>query len=166
MTNFEVITLIAILVGPIFAVLVQIFAERRKNTKDQRTTTFRMMVSVRHLPADPAYSTAINMIPIDFNGVPAVMAAHRTYIDAIRYQVSAENVQVHLNQVMANQTKLIFEMAKHLGYRLPETEIQTTAYAAQGFIERDNLMLDGWRAWQRIAAALESQSPQSPEAER
>ena len=86
------------------------------------------------------------------------MDAHKSYIEAIRYQVASENAQAHYQQVVAKQTNLIFEMAKHLKYDLPETVIQTTAYASNGFIERDNLMLDGWRAWLRIAAALETQT--------
>ena len=163
MTNYELITLLAIFIGPVLAVFVQLVAERRKNTKDQQTLTFRMMVSVSHLPADPAYSTAINMIPIDYNRVSKVMAAHQTYIEAIRYQVAAENVEAHFRQVLSYQTKLIFEMSKHLGYDLPETDIQTTAYAADGFIQRDNLMLEGWRAWPRIAAALEAQTAIDPQ---
>jgi hypothetical protein len=117
-----------------------------------------MMASARHLPADPSYSTAINMIPIDFNRVQKVMTAHRAYIETITYQAAPENAEAHLKQVFAKQTKLLFEMAKHLHYDLPETDIQTSAYAARGFIERDNLMLEGWRAWQRIASALEAQS--------
>jgi hypothetical protein len=156
--TYEIITFLAILVGPVLAVFVQLVAERRKQARDQQTHTLRMLVSARHLPADPTYSTAINMVPIDYNRVPKVMAAHKSYIEAIMYQPSAENADAHWKQVISKQTKLIFEMAKHLNYDLPETDIQTSAYAAKGFIERDNLMLDAWRSWQRIAVALESQA--------
>ena len=165
MKPYEVITLLAILVGPVLAVLVQLAAERRKHTKDQQTATFRMMIGVRHLPADPAYSTAINMIPVDFNRVSRVMAAHKAYIESITYNVSPDNAETHLKQVLSKQTKLIFEMARHLGYNLPETDIQTNAYAAGGFIARDNLMLEAWKAWPRIAAALEGQIAQNPDSE-
>jgi len=107
------------------------------------------------MPSDPVYSTAINMIPIDFNKCKLVMAAHKAYIECITYIASPDNVETHNQQIISKQTKLIFEMARELGYDLPETDIQTSAYAAGGFIARDNLMLDSWRAWPRIAAALE-----------
>jgi hypothetical protein len=158
MKVYEVITLLAILVGPVLAVLVQLASETRSHLRNQQNQTLRMMASARHLPGDASYSTAINIIPIDFNQVPKVMAAHRSYIETITYDPAPENVDAHHKQVLAKQTKLLFEMAKHLGYDLPETDIQTSAYAARGFIERDNLMIEGWRAWQRIALALEAQS--------
>ena len=156
MKLYEIITLIAILVGPILAVVVQLLAEQRKQTRDQQTATLKMLVGTRHLPSDPAYSAAINMIPVDFNRVSSVMSAYKLYIECILYQASPENVQVQNQKILANQTKLIFAITKHLGYDLSETDIQTTAYAAGGFIARDNLMLDAWRAWPRIADALEA----------
>ena len=158
MTAIEIITVIAILAGPVLAVAVQLRAERRKQHRDAQTTTFRLLVGTRHLPSDPGYSTAINMIPIDFDRVSSVIAAHKKYIETITYTPSPENVVAHNQQIIANQTKQVFEMARHLGYDLSETEIQNSAYAAGGFIQRDNLMLDSWRAWQRIATALETQA--------
>lgn len=98
------------------------------------------------------------MTPIDFNSVMSVMSAHKAYIEQITYQPTPENIAAHEKQIITKQTKLIFEMAKHLKYDLSETDIQTTAYAAGGFVQRDNLMLRAWEAWPRIADALESQS--------
>ena len=158
MTTNEIITLAAILAGPVLAVVVQLLAEKRKQTRDQQTATMRMLASTRHLPSDPAYSTAINLIPIDFNGVANVQQAHRAYIDAINQVPNDENRALHNERMATQQTKLIFAMAKHLGIDLPETDIQTAAYAAGGFVQRDNLMLDGWAAWPRIAKALERQA--------
>lgn len=158
MKPYEIITLIAILVGPVLAVLVQIRAEARKQERDQQTLTMRMLASTRHMPSDPAYSTAINMIPIDFNRVRKVMDAHRAYVDTVNFIPNDENRTSHNEQIITKQTKLLFAMTQHLGYDLPETDIQTTAYASGGFIQRDNMMLEAWRAWPRIAEALEAQN--------
>ena len=117
-----------------------------------------MLIGTRHLPSDTAYSTAINMTPIDFNNVPKVMVAYGTYIEAIRYKVAPENAEEHEKQVITKQTTLIYEMSKHLGYDLTEGQIQADPYAAGGFIARDNIMLDAWSSWPRIAVALEAQT--------
>ena len=154
----EFLTLLAILIGPVLAILVQLRTEKRRQTRDQQAITMRMLVSTRHLVSDPAYSTAINMIPIDFNGVRPVMVAHKAFVEAVNFRPSDENRASHDEQIITRQTKLIFAMTKHLGYDLPETDIQTTAYASGGFVERDNLMTSGWRAWPRIADALEAQN--------
>ena len=158
MKLYEIITLTAILVGPVLAVLVQLRAEGRKQTRDQQAITMRMLVSTRHMVSDPAYSTAINMIPIDFNRVRSVMDAHKAFVDTVNIVPSDENRAKHHEQIATKQTKLIFAMTRYLGYELPETDIQTTAYASGGFVDRDNLMTNGWRAWPRIAEALEAQN--------
>jgi hypothetical protein len=155
---YELITIAAIIVGPVTAVMIQLLTESRRRKQEQQTQTMRMLVSTRHMPSDPAYSTAINMVPIDFNGNKKVMAAWNVYIETIMFQPTPENVTTHDKKIVTKQTKLIFEIMKSLGYNLPETDIETTPYAASGFIARDNLMLDGWRAWPRIAAALETQT--------
>jgi hypothetical protein len=154
-TTIEFATIAAILVGPIAAVALQLGYERRKKTTEFQVQTMRTLLATRHLPSDANYSTAINLIPIDFNKNKRVMAAHKEYIEQITFQPTPENLEFHNKGVMAKQTSLIFEMAKVLGYDLPETYIQTTAYAAGGFIARDNIMLEAWQAWPRIAQALE-----------
>ena len=155
---YELVTIVAIVVGPIMAVALQLLAEARRQKREQQTQTMRMLASTRHMPSDPAYSTAINMIPIDFNRNQKVMAAWSTYIETIKFQPTEENVANHEKKIVTKQTKLIFEIMNSLGYNLPETDIETTPYAAGGFIARDNLMLDAWRAWPRIADSLEAQT--------
>jgi hypothetical protein len=44
----------------------------------------RMLLSTRHMPADPLYSTAINLIPADFNDQIEVMDAWRKYHSVVR----------------------------------------------------------------------------------
>ena len=155
---YELITIAAIVIGPIVAVSITLFFEGRRQERDRQNQTMRMLVSTRHLPGDAAYTTAINMIPVDFNRQRSIMAAWHAYIESIRYQPSPENVDESLKQAVSKQTKLIFEIMRFLGYRISESDIQATAYAAGGFIERDNIMIRAWQSWPRIADALESQS--------
>jgi hypothetical protein len=154
----EWITLAGIVIGPIIAVGITLWIEARRRRRDQKTQTMRMLLNTRHLAGDPAYTIAINMIPVEFNKERRVMAAWRTYIEAVRYKPSPENADAHLKEVLSKQTKLIYEVMQHLGYELPETDIQSSAYAAGVYIERDNLNISAARAWIRIADALEAQT--------
>jgi DNA polymerase III delta prime subunit len=155
---YELLTLIGIVASPIVAVCVTLVTEARRRTKEQQTQTLRMLLSTRHLPGDAAYSTAINLIPVDFNSEPEVMKAWENYIEVIRFRPQPEDEVTHRSKIITMQTKLIFQIMKSLGYKLDETDIQSSAYAADGFIVRDNLNLDAMRAWSRIADALESQN--------
>jgi hypothetical protein len=154
----ELYTLIGIVLGPIVAVGINLVFEARRKLRDLRSQTMRMLVSTRHLAADPAYMTAINMIPIDFNSNQKVMSAWHAYMEVVRYPAPPGSEAEKFQDMRSKQTKLIFEVLKCLGYNLSETDIQATAYAADGFIRRDNMMLEGWLAWPRIAAALEYQN--------
>lgn len=155
---YEFLTLLAIITGPIIAVIVSLVMEARRRTREQQTQTLRMLLSTRHLPSDPNYSTAINLIPIDFNNNTGVMTAWNTYIETIRFRPAAEDEETHRQKTINKQTKLIFQMMKCLGYKLDETDIQLSAYAADGFILRENMNIEAMLAWPRIATALETQT--------
>ncbi len=155
---YELLTLVAIIVGPIVAVGITVATESKRQLKNQQTQTLRTLLSTRHLPSDPAYSTAINLIPVDFNGVKPVMSAWQNYIEKIRFTPVQGSERSHEKEILNKQTKLIFAMMQCLGYRLAESDIDISAYAAQGFITRDNLHLEALAAWPRIATTLEAQT--------
>ena len=155
---YELLTIVAIVLGPIIAVGITVATEAGRRLKEQQTQTLRMLLSTRHLASDPAYSTAINLIPVDFNRVTGVMIAWQAYIDKIRTTPAQGTEEIHHRESLNKQTKLIFAMTQHLKYKLAETDIDISAYAAQGFIDRDNLQLSALAAWPRIAEALEAQT--------
>lgn len=158
MKIYEFVTLLGLFVGPVIAVVITLWSQNRSNVRERQTQTLRMLLNTRHLPADPAYSVAINMVPIEFNRQAGIMAAWSSYIAAVRYRASEENTSAHDQEINTKQTQLIFEISKHLGYRLSETEIQSSAYASQGFVNREQLSLQAQVAWIRIANALEGQN--------
>jgi hypothetical protein len=155
---YEWLTLLGVIAGPIAAVVISLWVERRRRTREQRLQVLRTLLNTRHLPADPGWSGAINLVPVEFNDCSSVMEAWKAYIDCVRYEASPENVHTHYEEMIAKQTTLIFRITRELGFSLPESDIRSSAYASRGFIERDDLYLNALRAWPRIAAALESQT--------
>lgn len=154
----ELLTLVGIIIGPIAAVIITLATEAKRRQRDAKIQIMRMLINTRHLPGDPLYSTAINLIPIEFNRDRKVMSSWNDYINHVRIKPSSENAQAHNILIVAKQTSLIFHMMKSLGFNLSETDIQTSAYASEGSIIRDNLYLDSLNATKRIADALELQT--------
>jgi hypothetical protein len=70
-------------------------------------------------------------------------------------QTCQSGEETHNREVAAKQTTLIFSIAKKLKYDITENDIQNEAYYSQGFVNRDNLMLESWEALKRIASAQE-----------
>lgn len=158
---YEWLTLIGVILGPLVAVAISLWVEGRRQSVDRRAVIARTLMGTRHLPADPQYNGAINLVPIEFNNVKPIMTAWHAYIAAVRYQPTEANVQTHIEELAAKQSTLIFQILSHLGYRLSENDIRTTAYTSQAFAARENLFLNAWASWIRIADALEGQAAEA-----
>jgi hypothetical protein len=151
---YEWLTLLGIIVGPILAVLISLWIENRRRDRDQKLIILRLLLTTRHLVGDPNYSAAINLIPIEFAGNTEVQTAYRDFIEAAHADTTPENAQKVAERTAVKQTKLIFAIARSMRFKIAETDIQTTAYAAQGWIERDNLALDSQKAMRDVANIL------------
>ena len=155
---YELLTLLGIVIGPIAAVLITLWADARRRDRDQRTQVVRMLLNTRRLPADPVYSVAINLIPVEFQRHRKVMVAWRAYIEAVRYRPTPENRETHEKRVNGKQTALLFQMMRSLGINVTETDLEADGYVSEGFVWRDNLYLDSLTAARETADALKRQN--------
>jgi len=158
MTIVEMLTLIALILGPVSAVAISLWIDGRRKRRDQRLIIVRALLTTRHIVGDPTYSAAINLIPVEFSDNWAVMDAYRAYIEAVRFQPSPDNQEAAVAQTVAKQTRLIFEVTKAMGFRIAETDLQTTAYAADGWIRREMVRIDSEKAMRDIASILAIQT--------
>lgn len=160
----EYVNLLAILVGPISAVLITLWVERRRSRRDSQMAVARLLMATRHLPGDPNYSTAINLIPVEFFDKPKVMGAFNDYQTAISQArpVLQDDVVRQDQAVLTKQTKLISAVLEVIGMRVSEADLAAQGYAAQGMITRDNLFLESLIAQKRIADALEKSVETEP----
>lgn len=156
MTLNECLTLVAIVLGPIVAVCITLWIEGRRRKRESRVLILRQLMITRHLAGDPNYSAAVNLIPVEFNDEPNVLAAYKAYQDAIRLpNPPADGVADRLQFVISKQTKMISAIMRTLSLKGSEADLPVEAYAANAMIIRDNLYLDSLRAQLRIADALE-----------
>ena len=159
MTTNEELTLFALVLGPVFAVLVTLWIEGRRRRHERKIHIMRMLLATRHIPADVQYNTAINLIPAEFNSQKKVMEAWRNYHALVREQHTGKAAQEdHNKRITAAQSNLIYEIMRSVGLRLSEADIQTQVYISQGFIDRDALYLASLAAMPDIAATMRRQS--------
>ena len=158
MKLYELITLLAILVGPLLAVAVTIWSTNRGKNRDQQLQVLRMLIATHHLPSDPAYQVAINLIPIEFRGHKSVMDAHREFILSVQKQPDGVNDVSIFKDWGLKSIRLVHEVAKALKYDLRETDLQTVPYSSKGWAERDAILIDSQKAMRDIANLLHVQS--------
>lgn len=151
---YEWLTLAGVFAGPLSAVLITLWIERRRRQNDARMQVLRMIMTTRRLPSDPAYLMAINMVELEFNDRKDVMQARREYLDLVSQDVSEDRRADHQLKTNAKQATMIFGMMKAVGLKASESDIHTNAYVSKGFLDRDNLYLDSLLAMREVAEAL------------
>lgn len=160
MRPIDWLTLAALILGPVSAVAITLWIEGGRRKREGRLLVLRQLMATRHLPSDPMYSVAINLIPVEFNDEPGVMAAHKAYHEALREKVgeSESEQAAGLQFLVSKQTKMIYAIMQSLGLKASEADLPIEAYAARGMTERDALYLRSLEGTVRIAAALEAQT--------
>ena len=155
---YELLTLIGIIVGPIAAVAISLWIDGRRKDREQKLTILRMLIATRHLPADPAFFTAVNLVPIEFSKSTNVMTAYKEFIEAVAVKIDDTNTQEVSSKTEVKTVRLIYEVARSLGFPLRETDLQTNAYVSRGYGTRDGLLLDSQQAMRDIAMILAVQT--------
>ena len=84
------------------------------------------------------------------------MQAWTNYIEAVRFRPTKENQEEHNLLLKAKQTALIFQILRSLGFDLSETDIQTSAYISEGYMQIDNMYLYSLQAMGDIATEMKS----------
>lgn len=157
-TYFDWLTFAAIIIGPIVAVGITLWNEDRRRKREARTQILKMLLNTWGVPSDPAFTVGMNMIMVEFNDRPKIMAARRAYVDQAWNTPTAENVAAHDTQMSAKLSNLIHEITKELGFDIPESDIKTQTYIAKGYVDNAILQRDSLLATCSIAESLKEQT--------
>lgn len=151
------LTLIGVFASPVVAVLISLWIDGRRRNRDGKMILVRALMATRHLPGDPSYSQAINLLRVEFADCPTVMTAFKAYNQTIRREqpVTEQGKTLYNADVIAAQTKMLSAILAAVGIDVSEADLSVEAYAADAFIQRDNLYLGSLAAQLRIAEALE-----------
>src|SRR5690606_22516710 len=76
----DIATISAILLGPIFAVIVTRIQDKRREMRDRRVEILRSLLRTRQIRLSPDHVAALNLIELEFYGRKKVIDAHREYI--------------------------------------------------------------------------------------
>jgi hypothetical protein len=157
MTTTDWLTIAAIVLGPVIAVGITHWIEKRRKRDEAKLITLRILLSTRDLPSDPSYQVAIKLVPIEFNDCQKVLVAHREFLEAANVNTdgkSDDQIRAISENTSVKLTRLIFEMSRAAGLDLRETDIQTGTFGTRGFFYRDLLVQDSQKAMRDIANVL------------
>ena len=129
------ITTIAIVVGPIMAVLAARFLEKRDQERGRRLAVFRDLMATRQITYSRQHVGALNLVELEFYGDTAILNSYRELMkvlsDEDRWNDSRENEDKSrkLIQDMNDcRAKLLNRMALSLNYHMSDIELMRGGY--------------------------------------
>jgi len=155
----SIATLVAIVAGPILAVLVTRQIDNRNEAKRRKLDLFRTLMQTRGIRLDPAHVAALNIVELEFYDQPQVRSAFRSYIEHLSSPEPAgskEDQDRYYDQRSDLFMDLIHQIGRVVGYNFDKRELERRSYVPKGwnddqFLQKRNAHL--------IAEILEGRRP-------
>ena len=139
MDYYALATIVAIVCGPIFAVLTTRFIDNVHAKKQRRVEIFRILMSTRRLILSPQHVQALNLVEIEFRDQPNVLRAFATYLQHLsrprRATETSAETQLWISEKDKLLAKLLHSIGSALGYSYEQFEIFEGGYTPQGWAE-------------------------------
>ena len=136
----EILTLIAILIGPFFAVMASQYLDRRRRKNEGKQWIFKTLMRTRATVLNPSHIEALNMIDVEFYGKKKkdkdVVAAWKLYLDNLNDVSTQEDIKLSKRKDLL--LDLLYCMAKALSYDLDKEHIKNTSYIPQLHVDIEN----------------------------
>lgn len=135
----DIINIIAIIVIPIFAVLIGQWLQNGSEKRKDKVRVFSHLMSYRAIGyVDQQSVNILNLIPIVFNDDKNVIEKYNIYLKSLN--IKTKDFPQKQKEIENNKTKMLEEMAKNLGYKNINWEIIQNPYLPQGLINEINSM--------------------------
>jgi hypothetical protein len=121
---------IATLLGPILAVFVTRYVDKRRQRTDRQYELFRALMRSRRANLSPEYVSALNTVEIEFAGIKSVDDAQRSLFQHLNTRPQPSDWGDRLNRL---QTRLLYAIAKQLGFQVEQLDVLEGGYVPQGW---------------------------------
>jgi hypothetical protein len=137
---FNILTIIAILAGPVAAIQVQVYLEKRRELRRRKIHVFRELMITRNLQLAPRHVEALNGIQMEFAADDKV---EKEVIDAWQLYLTNLNNREQSQDVWNERSNLLHDllhkMAIALGFaHFNKARIKNEGYIPQYFRDVEN----------------------------
>ncbi len=152
-TWFEILMLIALIAGPVIAVIIARSMDTRRAKRDRRMDIFRMLMRTRRSRLMPDHVGALNLVEIEFKDETAIITEWRAYFEHLgidhpkrtEEQVKDEMTQEEKQRRLGKYderiakdrekllAKLLHAIATVLDFKIEQLEIFEGGYAPHGW---------------------------------
>ncbi|RYH10394.1 DUF6680 family protein [Tropicimonas sp. IMCC6043] len=131
------ITTVAIVLGPILAVLISRQLQVRDRERERKLYVLRSLLSTRKAQLSQDRVMALNLIEIEFAGKKKILEKFndlmQTYSDRQKWESGNANVLNAVNEEVDRKSVLLIdEIARDLGYKFDQIKILSGGYYPKG----------------------------------
>lgn len=136
LTAAEWVTVVAIVVGPLFAVQATQWLDRIRTRRDRRDNLFRTLMATRAKRVSQEHVAALNLIDVEFagrqflwwgKGKRAVRAAWKAHFDNL-----CDEERFNRGEANNSFVELLFSMAQELHYDYDRSDLRRQVYSPVG----------------------------------
>jgi hypothetical protein len=133
--------MLAVVLGPILAVQIQKFIERKSESKNNKLKVFQNLMTTRASTLAYQHVSALNMVGLEFNEkkYSKVVNAWKTYLDHLG---SYPNDDVNMQKVWSEKrddqlSDLLYEMGISLNFDFDKVHIKKAGYSPQAYVDQE-----------------------------
>lgn len=134
----SIITIIAILVGPVAALYIQRRLDISREARNRKLGVFKTLMSYRATSLAPVFVQALNLIDVEFDGdnekEKNVRNAWKELLDLLNNFRSTPNAQEKTRELTAD---LLQAMGLCLGYDFDRVQVKKGAYYPEGLVNTE-----------------------------
>lgn len=166
---FAIATIIAVLVGPVLAVLITRWVDNRRAKHDRQWDIFRTLMQHRRTSMNFEFVGALNLVEVEFANSADVVVAWKDLLGKFELMANASpeqlgNLGVERSQA---QARLLNAIARKLGLEIEQLDIFFGGYSPKGWfdLESEQTIIRRWLgeiAMGRQAFPVVVHQPQPP----
>jgi hypothetical protein len=116
MTFEQIVTVVALVLGPLLAVAITLFAQHLNNVRAQRLWIFQTLMAFRMDAFNAERIKALALIDVAFHNVASIRQKWKEYYEALNNPIYKEGQNNAVNAWNKKQNVMLAEMAQFLGY--------------------------------------------------
>jgi hypothetical protein len=150
----DLLMIVAVITGPVFAVLITLAWENLRRKHEQKRTLLVTLLTTRGNYADPGYSWSIRTIPIYFGKSTKVMKAYENYLDSTRITLTEDTPDSVAHEMQRRESLLISAILVDLGHKTTNSQ-ELEVYTATALTEKELLIYNALKSMPEIATAMQ-----------
>ena len=147
------LAIVAIITGPVTAVLITRFLDRRHDKRQKQIEVLKSLMRTRGARLSAEHVGALNVIQLEFHARDDILDSYRRYIEHLKLALPPVDQQhAFFSQREDRFLELIAAIAHNLNYQFDQRNLERLSYAPPAWgdyesLQRENMTL----LWQLLA---------------